>query len=407
MQAYLKHFLQITKIPHCSYHTQPLFEHIVSLSKRYGYDVYTDEAGNILSTKQGAKLTLQAHYDMVCVGKQQRDVVIEDDFIYAKDASLGADNGIGCAMMLALMEEGCAVDCLFTNDEEVGLLGANALELPLKTDKMINLDTEEYGNIYLGCAGGIDLDFISEHKKVQSRYKNTYEVTAFSDGGHSGVDIDKPINNAIIEIAKFLHQNDVEIISFEGGEKINAIPSFCKATVKADFLQSSDTIKVIAIKGNDEKVLSNSKALIAKIAKFQNGVLQKDEALGSVVDSCNFAIICDNGFSISVRSMKKDNLKNIAHNIQTYFNDFTCKQYGKYEPWEPKITPFALEVQKKYDNAPFRAIHAGLECAVIRKKYPHLQIVSIGPDIFFPHSVKEKCNISSCDKIFKLIKTLL
>jgi dipeptidase D len=407
MQPYLKQFLQITQIPHCSYRTQALFDHIVSLSKEYGYDVYSDDAGNILATKEGANVTLQAHYDMVCVGQSEVEAVIKDDFIYAKNSSLGADNGIGCAMMLALMQENYAVDCLFTNDEEVGLVGANALNVPIKTDKMINLDTEEYGNIYLGCAGGIDLDFQSENTMMQSRYKNTYEVTAYSDGGHSGVDIDKPIRNAIIEIAKFLDKKDVELVSFEGGQKINAIPSFCKAIVKADFLHGSDTIKAIAINGGNEKVLSNSKTLIAKIAQFQNGVLQKDESLGSVVDSCNFAIINNNKFSISVRSMQKENLKKIANDIKKYFNGFSCKQYGKYEPWEPKITPFALEVQKKYDNAPFRAIHAGLECAVIHKKYPHLQIVSIGPDIFFPHSVKEKCNISSCDKIFKLIKTLL
>jgi len=408
MQSFLNHFLKLTQIPRCSYDTDLAQKHILTLANNYGYKVLVDRAGNILATTEGSQITLQSHYDMVCVGKApQIETTIDGNIISAKESSLGADNGIGCAMMLALMQEGAKVDCLFTNDEEVGLVGANNLELNIKTKKMVNLDSQEYGKIYLGCAGGVDLKFKKENRYVANRYKYIFEVSCFGDGGHSGVDIDKGIQNPIIEIAKFLDGKDCALVAFSGGERTNAIPAYSKAIVATNKLLADKDIEVVQINKKYDKVLSNSKELIHKIATFNNGVLSYDKNLHTVQDSCNFAIIKDNSFQISFRSMKSENLEIICNDAIKHFGGYEVEKSGRYEPWEPIETEFAKEVQQKYIGSSFAAIHAGLECAIIKKKYPHLEIVSIGPDIYFPHSVKERCDLESCEKIFKLIKTLL
>ena len=408
MQEYLRHFYELTKMPRCSKQTTKAKEYIMQCAKTYGYDVEIDAASNILATKQGATITLQAHYDMVCMGKAPRiKLISEGDILTAKESSLGADNGMGCAFMLALMEQGQRVDCLFTNDEEVGLIGARGLDVAIKTHKMLNLDSEEYGKIYIGCAGGVDLHMHAKNRYMTSSYARCFEVTMQSDGGHSGIDIDKSIPNAIVSIAKFLDTQEVELIDFKGGERMNAIASYAKAVVRADDLQSSDLIKVIEIHPQTDRVLSNGAQLINAVATYQNGVINYDTKIQGVLDSANFALIDNNSFSISLRSMTQQGLHTIAQDTVEHFSGFAHNQSDFYKPWEPKITQFAQTVQKAYDNAPFAVIHAGLECAVINDKYPELEIVSIGPDIYYPHSIKEKCNLKSCEKIFKLIKTLL
>ncbi|MGM0623425.1 MAG: M28 family peptidase [Campylobacterota bacterium] len=408
MQEYLRHFNQLTKIPRCSKETTKAKEYILQCAKKYGYDIQVDAASNILLTTRGSQITLQSHYDMVCMGKAPEIELIKDnDILSAKESSLGADNGMGCAFMLAFMEQGYKVDCLFTNDEEVGLIGARELDVDIKTDKMLNLDSEEYGKIYLGCAGGVDLHMYKDNVYVNSLYKRCFEVTVQSDGGHSGIDIDKPIPNAIVSIAQFLDGQKLDLVAFKGGERMNAIASYSKAIVRADTLQSTDLIKVIEIHPQTNRVLANAAELINKIATYQNGVITYDKSINSVIDSANFALIDNNSFSVSLRSMTNEGLHTITQSTKEHFSDFAVQQSDFYSPWEPKITEFAKNVQKVYDNAEFAAIHAGLECAVINEKYPHLEIVSIGPDIYYPHSIKEKCNLESCEKIFKLIKTLL
>ncbi|MGM0533999.1 MAG: M28 family peptidase [Campylobacterota bacterium] len=409
MQDFLSHFQTISKIPHCSFHTASLRDHIALLAKEYGYEVNIDKAGNICCySPKDPKMTLQAHYDMVCMGRAP-DITLEQnaEILTARESSLGADNGMACAMMLALMQEGAAVDCLFTNDEEVGMLGANALELPLRGDKLLNLDSEEEGKIYLGCAGGVDLDFYYAPQYKACSYPNFYELTIDTGGGHSGIDIDKGIDNAVIVLASFLQGKTFELISFEGGSKSNVIPGFCKAVVAANTLQSTDAVRVIPIHDPKQKALTSGKTLIDDLATCPNGVLRYDSELQTVQDSCNVAIVEEGRIHISVRSQSKKGLEDTAKRLQRHFGAYRCEQSGWYQPWEPVETKFAHQVRSSYPGSSFAAIHAGLECALLQQKYPHMQMVSIGPDIVYPHSVKEYTNLGSCKRIFKLIKTLL
>ena len=189
----LEHFKVLCGIPHCSGNTEAMLAHLKRQAAAFGYEAYTDAAGNLLCAHPEAVLTLQAHYDMVCIGDAPELVLEETEgWLHARNSTLGADNGMGMAMMLSLMEEGAAVDCLFTSDEEIGLVGARALALPLKTPALLNLDSEAFGEITIGCAGGVDLNvMLPLRRSAAERY--CYETTAEGyPGGHSGVDIDTP-----------------------------------------------------------------------------------------------------------------------------------------------------------------------------------------------------------------------
>jgi dipeptidase D len=240
MQKILDYFQQITQIPHCSYETSKLKDFLISFSKERGYEVLVDSADNILIKKGTSKLIFQAHYDMVCVGEAPKiETYIEDGWMMAKNSTLGADNGMAIAMMMALIDEQKECEFLFTNDEEVGLIGSGSLEFELEAKQMLNLDSEDDAEVYIGCAGGVDIDAV---KKYDSFLKSTefYEITIGGlKGGHSGVDIDKNIPNAIKLFAKFLKDKDVQIASIKAGERVNSIPVnlqatiFCKSELKS------------------------------------------------------------------------------------------------------------------------------------------------------------------------------
>ncbi len=408
MQRVLEIFKELAAIPHCSKETGKLQTYIIDFAIRCGCDVQSDQFGNILASNENAEITLQSHYDMVCMGSAPKiEIVIEGDIMRARNSSLGADNGMGCAMMLALLEEGKKVDCLFTNDEEVGLIGAHNLQLELKTPKMLNLDSKEEGKVYLGCAGGVDVRLTREETPKAATFENLYEISAQSQGGHSGVDIHKPIPNAITEIAAYLQDKEFELVKFVGGQRRNAIPSFCKAVVAAKKLPASDAVKVLPVHGKPGQVLGGGKALIEKVANFKNGVHRMHEQLGIPQDSVNLALIENAKIECSIRSMSAEGLKAMQRYVRDHFEGFDAVFSDWYDPWEPKVTEFAKQVQKAYGGAEFTAIHAGLECAVFSKMFPNMQIVSLGPDIFYPHSVKEYTSLRSCERVFKLIKTLL
>ena len=212
----LDHFKALCAIPHCSGETGRMLAYLKERSEGYGYDTRTDASGNLLCTRPESTVTLQAHYDMVCIGKAPALELYEaDGLLHAEDSTLGADNGMGMAMMLALMEAGTEVDALFTSDEETGLVGARALALPLKTPFLLNLDSEAYGEITVGCAGGVDLNVtLPLLRSVKELY--CYETVAEGyPGGHSGVDIDKSIPNAIKELAARLDGMDAALVSLQ------------------------------------------------------------------------------------------------------------------------------------------------------------------------------------------------
>ena len=264
----LQIFEKLCEIPHRSYHTQKMFNYLCTFCKKLGLEVRTDRAKNIYvckkhkkSTPKGRlsknhlvkndfpKICLQAHYDMVGVGKAQSgegiEPYVDKQFLRAKDSSLGADNGAGLASILWLfMQEKYAphIEAIFTNDEEVGLCGANELELPIKSRFLLNVDSEFFGEIITGCAGGFDVEFdfdVFEFQKTSGAGQNIlfypYEIESFGfEGGHSGVDIHRNIRSSIVEFAHLLQtlceieratsSFFCELYSLNAGEKSNSIP---------------------------------------------------------------------------------------------------------------------------------------------------------------------------------------
>lgn len=265
----LQIFERLCEIPHKSYHTQEMFDYLCDFCESLGLEVRTDRARNIYICKKplkcevSPKICLQAHYDMVGVGRAQLGEAITPyvdscGFLRARESSLGADNGVGVASILWLfMQERYApyIEAILTNDEEVGLCGANELELPIKSNFLLNLDSEFFGEIIIGCAGGFDVEFDfcaldfacadsgvglakedlaikNAVEKEAKKSKKLYEIKAFGfEGGHSGVDIHRNIRSSIVEFARLLEviceccwEGLCELYDLRSGEKPNSIP---------------------------------------------------------------------------------------------------------------------------------------------------------------------------------------
>lgn len=195
-------FEKITNLPHCSGDTSKLREYIKGVANECGYSVHVDRAGNVAAYGSNSDITLQSHYDMVCIGRAPEiEIVVEEGWMRAEESSLGADNGMGVAIMLWLMQQNAPADFLFTNDEEIGLVGAANLELKIRTPYLLNLDSEEVGKVYIGCAGGEDI-YLKKGTEyfVPETAGERYMIHANAPGGHSGVNIAENIPNAITEI---------------------------------------------------------------------------------------------------------------------------------------------------------------------------------------------------------------
>ena len=417
-------FKTITAIPRCSGTHEPFINYMKNLSKELGYLCLTDEFNNILCKKENssAKLAFQSHYDIVCLKDNCVPQIVQNGYILtALDSTLGSDNGIGCAYMIALMTEGYDGEFLFTSDEEIGLIGANNLALPLNASYMLNLDSEEEGEICIGCAGGVDIFGTNVNKKIVPNTQNLdlYEITIGKlQGGHSGVDIDKNIPNGIKLIAKTIKECNGKLLDINGGERINSIPVNVKAIIASSThpISSHENMIIEKIDAKSEHLNIYDDKIIDFIYDFQNGVRSMNEELDVVQTSINLAIIKTgiDGIKIELsgRSMDNDNLKNLKDETIKMLKDynFEVTTNGKYPAWKPDINEFTskvLEIYKEFnENASLEAIHAGLECAIFKDKYPHIKVASIGPTINFPHSKKEQVSIKSVENVYKIVKKI-
>ena len=417
-------FKTITAIPRCSGTHEPFINYMQNLSKELGYLCLVDEFNNILCKKQNsnAKLAFQSHYDIVCLSDNCVPQIIQDgDLLKAFDSTLGSDNGMGCAYMIALMFEGYDGEFLFTSDEEIGLIGANNLSLPLNASYMLNLDSEEEGEICIGCAGGVDIFGTNVNKKIVLNTQNLdlYEITIGKlQGGHSGVDIDKNIPNGIKLLAKTIKECNGKLLDINGGERINSIPVNVKAIIASAThpISAHENMKIEKIETKSEHLNIYDDKIIDFIYDLQNGVRAMNEELNVVQTSINLAIIKTgiDGIKIELsgRSMDNDDLKNLKNEtIEMLKNyNFEVTTNGKYPAWKPDINEFTskvLEIYKEFnENASLEAIHAGLECAIFKDKYPNIKVASIGPTINFPHSKKEQVSIKSVENVYKIVKKI-
>ncbi|AII14954.1 aminoacyl-histidine dipeptidase [Campylobacter iguaniorum] len=414
-----EYFEQICKIPHCSFETDELREYLVWFAKEHKFEVATDEFGNIHAIKGEPKICLQAHYDMVCVGLAPNlELVNDGEFLSAKGSSLGSDNGIGVAIIMEMMSKFDNLEVLITNNEEVGLLGANGFNGTLKSKNILNLDSEDENGVFIGCASGVSI-FASINLSKNEQICQVYEVEVSGlQGGHSGIEIIKNIPNAIKILAKFLAQNSCELVSLSGGERNNSIPVNAKAVVAGVNLSSNEMVKVKSLGEQKVKTLANSKQILAFINAFSQGVRSYDESVGVVLDSINLSIIKQDNDALEIeffaRSMSdegREELKFQTLNLASLAG-FGVRFEEETQAWKPVVSEFAKdilgEMKKINKDAKMVAVHAGLECGVlINRAKNSLQACSIGPNIYSPHSINEKCEIKSVEKISKVVENIL
>ena len=420
MSEIIKHFETLTQIPHCSKEADKLLEFLVNFAKEREYTVEVDEVKNIFITKGLPTLCLQAHYDMVCMGKAPIvESYVEDGWMKAKESSLGADNGMAIAMMMQLMDEGKELEFLLTSDEEVGLIGANQVAFDLKSQYMLNLDSEDEAEVYIGCAGGVDI--IASKQDIYLEGKGEcYEVAVKGlSGGHSGVDIDKGIPSAIKVLGRYLvEQNIDQLVSLYAGERRNSIPANAVAIVYSETkLENADMVKIRALK-EKPKVLKDGRKTIAMIDAFKHGVHEKNEEFGIPETSINLAIINTDekgGLVVqsSARAMGAEKLNALSSKTLDFLKGFGFEVAleDKYPAWKPKVTDFtelvSYEMKEVFGKTKMMAIHAGLECGVIAEKYPDIKFASIGPTIRYPHSTREMVNLESVERTYRVLKSII
>ena len=420
MSAIIEHFETLTQIPHCSKEADKLLEFLVKFAKERDYTVEVDEVKNIFITKGLPTLSLQAHYDMVCMGKAPAvETYVEDGWMKAKDASLGADNGMAIAMMMQLMDENVDLEFLLTSDEEIGLIGANQVAFDLKSQYMLNLDSEDEAEVYIGCAGGVDITASKQDVYIEGK-GSCYEVGVKGlVGGHSGVDIDKGIPSAIKVLGAYLAEQNVnQLVSIYAGERRNSIPANAVAIVYSEAkLENTDMVKVREL-NETPKVLKEGEKTIAMIKAFRHGVHATNEELGIPDVSINLAIITTDekgGIVIesSARAMGAEKLEDLSSETLDFFKTygFDVALEDKYPAWKPVISDFtemvSHEMKEVFGKTKMMAIHAGLECGVIAEKYPDIKFASIGPTIRYPHSTREMVNLESVERTYKVLKNVI
>ena len=334
---FLGYFEQICSIPHCSYQAQKLGEFLLEFSKSRGFDTKIDENFNIHAIKGKPKICLQAHYDMVCVGEAPK-IELENDgeFLSAKNSTLGADNGIGLAIIMDIMDEAQDLEVLFTSDEEVGLIGANAFAGEICAPALLNLDSEDDSEVIIGCAGGLLAEFrrefepsklglgelfsssVSENlstgllsnegshstsaknctQNSSTLNANYYELSCEGlEGGHSGMQIAKNIPNAIKELAHFAKNHGANILAMSGGDRDNAIPTWAKALVSASSeLESKGLVKAKKLD------LLGAKELFAKLCDddLKNPIIMKSNSADFTRNSRNSKIPLLNDFLLAL-----------------------------------------------------------------------------------------------------------
>ncbi|WP_294958977.1 M20/M25/M40 family metallo-hydrolase [Sulfurovum sp.] len=420
MSKVIKYFKTITQIPHCSKEANKLCDFLVNFAQERGYEVEVDEVKNIYIRKGAPVLCLQAHYDMVCMGKAPNiETYEEEGWMKAKDSSLGADNGMAIAMMMQLMDEGRVLEFLLTSDEEIGLIGANAVAFDLKAAYMLNLDSEDEAEVYIGCAGGADITAFRQDSYTEGK-GDCYEVTVKGlAGGHSGVDIDKNIPSAIKVLGRYLAEKGVtQLAGIYAGERRNSIPANAVAIVRSESMLENEGEVTVRKLRESPRVLGEGDKLIAFIDAFRHGVRKENRELGIPDVSINLAIINTDeqgGVTIetSARAMDADALEALTEETVSFFEKygFESKVEDKYPAWKPDVTDFTKLVDKKmkevFGKSRLMAIHAGLECGVIAEKYPKMKFASIGPTIRFPHSTRERVKLDSVEKTFVVLDKII
>ena len=464
------HFAALAAIPRGSKNEAAATTHVVAFAARLGLPAKVDSVGNVVITKPGTPgletkppIVLQGHLDMVCeknsgtvhdFTKDPIRLVVNGDEVKADGTTLGADNGIGCAAALALLESNDVahppLECLFTIDEETGMTGANALtQAFLNGSRMLNLDTEEEGAIYVGCAGGVDTVASTKVARVAPAAGAVAVRIAVTGlrGGHSGCDIHEGRVNALKVLPRAVSEAEAcgfAVATLDGGSKRNAIAreGFAagwllparEADVKAALAKLEADVRSEAGRFDNpvnvglERVdaapgpmaPADAKRIVGFMHAAPHGVLGwSPDIPGLVQTSTNLAIVETKGDEVSfatsqrssVDSAKKDAGRQMATAME--LAGLTVTQGDGYPGWKPNVSSPILGVAKTVHAELFgrepevKAIHAGLECGIIGEKFPGMDTISFGPTIRNAHSPDECVSIPSVANFWKYLTALL
>ena len=463
----LSYFKEITQIPRESGHEEKIVAYLQEFAAKHNLECKTDKAGNVLITKEAAPgyedvpaIVLQSHSDMVCeknegvehdFSKDPIRYIIKDGWMIAPDTTLGADCGIGVAAQMALLvsDMPCGkIECLFTTSEETGLDGAMALEPGFFTGKvLLNLDSEDEGEIFVGCAGGIDTtsEFNYKNEPIQSDFVLQEVFVKDAMGGHSGDDINKGRANAVQLLGRFLYSIldlDWQLVTIDGGNKRNAIAREAKAVIAAE----EDTLEIINERLEEYAAeVAEEYGAIEKDLKVGYGEsnLEKDSAIDEMTAWNLVAALCASPHGVLAMSQEIENFVETSTNLASVkmtepgvirigSSQRSCvtaarraaaakmeacfvlagaivKHEGEYPGWAPAAeSPIrdacVASYKKLFGVEPkVKAIHAGLECGLFTEKFPGLDMVSFGPTLRGVHAPGERLDLASLDKFVALL----
>ena len=469
-----KNFYALTQIPRPSGHTEKVAQFLVDFAKQHGAEAYIDEAGNVVMKKgvtpgyeDRSTTVLQAHMDMVpqktkgCPHNFETDpldVYIDGEWVTARDTTLGADDGMGVAAAMAIIEDDTLehgpIEVLITRDEETGLEGAFGLKADeLEGKYLLNLDSEEEGEITIGCAGGVDILCHMQYQEMNVKPEGMlcYDIVLKGLlGGHSGLEIPLGRANANKLMARLLfavvNTGTAWLCSWHGGNMRNAIPRECEAKVLVPkamqeeflamvekckqtfaeeykdietkgFLLTATQVDEMPTKAIPEDIQEN---LINAVLAAHDGVLRYTPSMPELVEtSCNLAII-------DIADGKAE-IITLARSSQDSMKQYLCNQYiacfsmagmevkleGGYSGWQPNPKSPLVEMmssiyEKMYGKRPVvGACHAGLECGIIGVNYPEMDMASYGPTLVSPHTPNEACLISSVERFYNFTLEIL
>lgn len=466
-----KHFLEISKIPRGSGNETAALRYVEGTARSMGHEVIRDEVGNLVIRKIACPgmenrpgVIIQAHVDMVCEKNENTchdflkdpiKVYLEDDLIRAGGTTLGADNGIGVAAALALLESSeinhGPLEIFITVDEETGLTGANRFNGGILRGKyFLNLDSENEGVLTIGCAGGIDtsvtrtLDLMDPDPS-----KKAWRIKVQGlKGGHSGIDINRGRGNSIRLLARFLYslmpRINMDMAAIDGGNKRNAIPREAFAVVLVgpgleevlsaavfDFqkvfrneLGALDPALSLSLEpsATPSKVFSSSDtmALLGFLLAAPHGVVAMSPDIEDLVQtSTNLGVVETVNGKVSVNLLSRSSIDSskmaVAESIAALAElaGMECSHSGGYPGWKPEpgtslVKKMTGIYQRMYSRPmAVKALHAGLECGIIGEKYPGMEMVSIGPDMWDVHTPEEKVSVSSVARFWDYLREVI
>ena len=470
-QSVWKHFYALTQVPRPSGYLEPVQQFLLDFGKKIGVETFMDDAGNIIMRKpatpglEGRKgIMLQAHMDMVPqktaesthdFEKDPIDCYVDGDWVRTRGTTLGADNGLGVAAIMAIMEDNTLehgpIEGLITADEETGMFGAFGLKPGTVQGKvLLNLDSEAEGELYIGCAGGIDVTATLQYMEIEPEddYKAVRVTLKGLRGGHSGLEICEGRGNANKLMGRFVREAvlecDAQLAQWKGGNMRNAIPrdafvvltlpedavedvkdlaARCEELFNEEFatIESGITLTVEEVElpesETPEEIRDN---LIDAILACQNGVMRYIPTIPDTVETSSNLSIIEIGegkaqFSLLVRSASENMKMYQAISLESCFSlaGMRVEFSGSYSGWQPNVNSGVLAAMKETYKELFgkepevKVIHAGLECGIIGAVNEGMDMISFGPTLMSPHSPDERVLIPTVQKFYDLIRYVL